>query len=82
MPSSSSSSSSSRSEESASTSGGVDVSQKEESPFYCPGCGKRVDYQQQCTGRPDSPHPPIEVVSTNELTGPEAGFTAAPNTGT
>lgn len=35
--------------------------------FYCPGCGNLVDYQQRCTGKPESPHPPIEVVSTDEL---------------
>jgi hypothetical protein len=50
----------------------------DESPFYCPGCGRRFEYQQQCTGRPDSPHPPIEVVSTDELRGDD--HTAAPNT--
>jgi hypothetical protein len=51
---------------------------KDDAPFYCPGCGKRVQYQQQCTGKPESPHPPIEVVSTDELKGDE--HTAAPST--
>jgi len=55
-------------------------SHKEEAPFYCPGCGKRVQYQQQCTGRPDAPHPPIEVVSTDELSGDASKLTAAPST--
>jgi hypothetical protein len=35
--------------------------------FYCPGCGLTYDYQQRCTGKLESPHPPIEVVSTDEL---------------
>ena len=35
--------------------------------FYCPGCGLLYDYQQRCTGRAESPHAPIEVVSTDEL---------------
>lgn len=34
---------------------------------YCPGCGKLVDYQQQCTGTATAPHQPIEVVSTDEV---------------
>ena len=38
-----------------------------DAPFYCPGCGRRYEYRQQCTGKPESPHPPIEVVSTDEL---------------
>jgi hypothetical protein len=50
-----------------------------DAPFYCPGCGKRVQYQQQCTGKPESPHPPIEVVPTDELSGDSEGFTAAPS---
>ena len=50
--------------------------------FYCPGCGRTYDYRQQCTGSPEAPHPPIEVVSTAELDGDPSEFTAAPNTGT
>jgi hypothetical protein len=49
--------------------------------FYCPGCGKLVDYLQACIGSPTAPHPPIEVVSTDELKGDESGHTPAPNTG-
>jgi len=49
-----------------------------DAPFYCPGCGRRFQYQQQCTGKPESPHPPIEVVSTDELSGDNP--TAAPST--
>lgn len=45
--------------------------------FYCPGCGLLYDYQQRCTGRAESPHAPIEVVSTDELkAGDESKFTA------
>lgn len=48
---------------------------------YCPGCGKLVDYPQQCTGTATAPHPPIEVVSTDELKGDDtSAHTAAPNT--
>lgn len=48
--------------------------------YYCPGCGKLVDYQQQCTGRGESPHPPLEVVSTDELkAGDTEKYTAAPS---
>ena len=47
--------------------------------FYCPGCGKLVDYQQQCRGRDEAPHPPIEVVSTDELlAGDPSKHTPAP----
>jgi len=49
-----------------------------DAPFYCPGCGLRYSYQQKCTGKPESPHPPIEVVSTDELSGDNP--TAAPST--
>ena len=35
--------------------------------FYCPACGKRVAYRQQCTGNPVAPHPPVEVVDAREL---------------
>lgn len=60
-----------------------------EEPYYCPGCGKRVEYRQQCTGTVNAPHQPIEVVSTDELNSAEEkpdgtlhpdGLTAAPNT--
>lgn len=53
-----------------------------EHPFYCPGCGKQVDYQQQCTGSPEAPHPPIEVVSSDEIhpNADPANHTAAPDT--
>jgi hypothetical protein len=34
---------------------------------YCPGCGLLYDYPQRCTGKAESGHPPIEVVSTDEL---------------
>lgn len=49
-------------------------------PFYCPGCGALYKYQRECIGLDGSrPHPPIEVVSTDELkSGDEAKHTAAP----
>lgn len=47
--------------------------------FYCPGCGLTYDYQQKCFGKPESPHPAIEVVSTDELkNGDSSKYTAAP----
>jgi len=49
--------------------------------YYCPGCGQLYDYAQQCVGRPEAPHPPIEVVSTDELKGDDStAHTAAPHT--
>ena len=49
--------------------------------FYCPGCGKLVNYQQQCHGTAEQPHPPIEVVSTDELRGDDPSqHTPAPAT--
>jgi hypothetical protein len=36
-------------------------------PFYCPGCGKLSNYPRECVGSGASPHPAIEVVSTDEL---------------
>lgn len=36
-------------------------------PYYCPGCGALYDYRRPCTGKSESPHPSIEVVSTDEL---------------
>jgi len=52
----------------------------QDAPYYCPGCGMRYEYRQQCTGRPESPHPPIEVVETGELSGDPENHTPAPNT--
>jgi hypothetical protein len=72
------SSSSSRSTDDTTTTPAKDAP-KEDAPFYCPGCGKRVQYQQQCTGTPAAPHQPIEVVSTDELSGDPEKFTAAPS---
>lgn len=50
--------------------------------FYCPGCGKLSHYPRECTGRGEAPHPPIEVVSTDEIKGDNADdatlHTAAP----
>lgn len=42
--------------------------ERETAPFYCPGCGRRWNFLTECTGMNRSaPHPPIEVVSTDEL---------------
>lgn len=50
-------------------------------PFYCPGCGKQVGYMKECTGKPEAPHPPIEVVPTDELaSGDTSQHTPAPST--
>lgn len=38
-----------------------------EHSHYCPGCGQVYDYQQRCQGTAEKPHPPIEVVSTDEV---------------
>ena len=49
--------------------------------YYCPGCGRLYHYPWECFGKPESPHPPIEVVSTDELKGDDTSqHTAAPNT--
>lgn len=49
--------------------------------FYCPACGLLYDYQRECTGRPEAPHTPLDVISTDELKGDDADkHTAAPNT--
>jgi len=49
-------------------------------PFYCPGCGALYKYQRECIGLSGAhPHPPIEVVSTDELkSGDTTQHTAAP----
>lgn len=49
-------------------------------PFYCPGCGRRWNYQTECRGLSDTqPHAPIEVVSTDELNGNPENHTPAPS---
>jgi hypothetical protein len=61
------------------TTGAANPPAPADSEFYCPGCGSRYEYRQRCVGMsPEAPHPPIEVVSTAELEGPESGFTPAP----
>lgn len=50
-----------------------------ESEYYCPGCGALYSRPRECTGRGEAPHPPIEVVSTDELQGDDTSkHTAAP----
>lgn len=34
---------------------------------YCPACGLLYDYPQRCHGKAESGHPPVEVISTDEL---------------
>jgi hypothetical protein len=52
--------------------------------YYCPGCGALYHYQRACVGlNGASPHPPIEVVSTDELkAGDPSQHTPAPATTT
>lgn len=45
---------------------------------YCPGCGLLYDYPQRCTGRAESGHAPIEVVSTDELKSGDTSKHTAP----
>lgn len=48
---------------------------------YCPGCGELYNYAQQCSGPAGGQqHPPLEVVSTEELGGDPESFTKAPAT--
>lgn len=51
----------------------------DEDPFYCPGCGRRHKFMTECRGMSaTAPHPPILVVSTDELDGDPADHTPAP----
>lgn len=45
---------------------------------YCPGCGLLYDYPQRCTGKAESGHPPIEVLSTDELKSGDPSQHSAP----
>ena len=57
----------------------VERQARDDAPFYCPGCGRRYGYQTECRGQSAAlPHPPIEVVSTDELAGDPDGHTPAP----
>ena len=52
-----------------------------EHSHYCPGCGKLSTYIRDCLGNPASPHPPVQMVSTDELKGDDVSkHTAAPDT--
>jgi len=58
-----------------------DTQDAQSHPFYCPGCGRRWNFLTECRGQSEAaPHAPIEVVSTDELDGDPADFTAAPDT--
>lgn len=54
--------------------------EEKDAPYYCPGCGIRGQYPQKCEGKPEAPHPPIEMVSTAELSGDPDQITRAPST--
>lgn len=47
--------------------------------FYCPACGILGDYAQKCSGPQAAGHAPLEMVSTEELSGDPANHTAAPS---
>lgn len=48
---------------------------------YCPGCGKLSKYMRECSGKAEAPHPPIDMVSTEELLGDDpTQHTPAPET--
>lgn len=51
-----------------------------EHSHYCIGCGALGKYPQKCEGPAGQPHPPLEMVSTEELAGDPANHTAAPST--
>ena len=53
---------------------------EKEPDWYCPGCGRRYSYQRECTGTPEAPHQPIEVVPVSELDGDPESHTKAPDT--
>lgn len=57
-----------------------DAPEATDAPFYCPGCGRRWKFMTECRGMNlAAPHPPIEVVSTDELTGDPEHHTPAPD---
>lgn len=59
-----------------------DAPTHDDAPYYCPGCGRRWQYEAACVGMtPAAPHPPIDVVSTDELYNGSDEHTAAPDTG-
>lgn len=47
-------------------------------PFYCPGCGRGQRIEGMCNGSAEAPHPPIQTVSTDELSGDPDDHTPAP----
>jgi hypothetical protein len=59
----------------------TDAPEVTETPYYCPGCGRRWKFLTECQGMtPAAPHPPILVVDTDELDGDPADHTPAPST--
>lgn len=58
------------------------IDARKEASYYCPGCGKAYEDEfAECTGTVESPHQPIAVVPTSELSGDPEKQTAAPSTG-
>jgi hypothetical protein len=57
------------------------VEARKDASYYCPGCGKPYEDEfAECTGTVESPHQPITVVSSSELSGDPEKQTAAPST--
>lgn len=57
------------------------VAQIREFSHYCPGCGRLGNYPRECQGHAEAGHPPIEMVSTEELlNGDPSQHTPAPHT--
>lgn len=57
------------------------VDARKDASYYCPGCGKPYEDEfAECTGAVDSPHQPIAVVSSSELSGDSKKLTPAPST--
>lgn len=55
------------------------IEARKSASYYCPGCGRAYeDENAVCTGTPEAPHQPIDVVSTAELTGDPEKQTPAP----
>ncbi len=49
--------------------------------YYCYGCGKLSKYPKECSGKKEAPHPPMEMISVEELlSGDPSQHTPAPAT--
>ena len=59
------------------------MAQVEQFPYYCHVCGRLYKRETECRGTAVAPHPPVEVVSTDELKqGDTSLHTPAPSTAT